>query len=161
MKHLAILFLTFSLLGNSISSQAQNTITTSGGNAIGAGGNITYTIGQFIYTTDNGATGSLAKGVQQPFEISLITAVDAAKDINLTCTVYPNPASDLLNLKIENCDLTNLEYKLIDLKGKVLENKRIVGNETNIHMTAFPPSVYVLKISSDGKEIKTFKIIKN
>ena len=161
MKHLAILFLALGLWGYCITIQAQNTITTTGGNATGAGGNITYTAGQLVYTTDNGATGSVAKGVQQPFEISVITAVDAAKDIDLICIVYPNPANDLLTLKIGNQDLTNLDFKLLDVNGRVLENKRITGNETIIFMTNLPPAVYILKISSDGKEIKTFKIIKN
>lgn len=161
MKHLAILILASGLWGNYITVQAQNTVTTSGGNASGAGGNASYTIGQIVYTTDNGTTGSSARGVQQPFEISVITEVDAAKDINLICTVYPNPANDFLTLKIEYCDLTDLDFKLLDVNGKVLENKKITGNKTIISMTAFPPSIYILKISSDGKEIKTFKIIKN
>lgn len=161
MKHLAILILASGFWGYCIIAQAQSTVTASGGNASGAGGNITYTIGQLVYTTDNGAAGSVAKGVQQPFEISVITAVDAAKDINLICTIYPNPSNNFLTLKTENYDLTNLDFKLMDVNGRVLENKRITGNETIISITNFPPAMYILKISSDGKEIKTFKIIKN
>jgi hypothetical protein len=160
MKHFVILFLASGLWGYCITVQAQSTITTASGNASGAGGNITYTVGQLVYTTDIGSTGSVAKGVQQPFEISVITEVNAAKDISLICTVYPNPANDFITLKIENCDLTNLAFKLLDVNGKVLENRQITGNETIISMTNFPPAIYILRISSDNKEIKTFKIIK-
>jgi hypothetical protein len=160
MKHLSKFILVFGLLVYSISSEAQSTIASSGGNAGGTGGSASYTVGQIVYTTDNGTTGSVAKGVQQPYEISVITAIEKAKDISLSCSVYPNPVSDLLTLKIDNYVLTSLTYKLIDVNGKLIENKKISGNELTITMSNLSPALYLLKIFDHQKEIKTFKIIK-
>ena len=54
-------------------TQAQQAIVPIGGDAIGASGQISYSIGQIAYTTYEGSTGSVSQGVQQPFEISFIT----------------------------------------------------------------------------------------
>ena len=47
-----------------------------------------------------GINGSAAQGVQQPYEISVVTAVEKALDISLEMVVYPNPATDFI--KVEN-----------------------------------------------------------
>jgi hypothetical protein len=51
--------------------QAQEYTTASGGNATGSGGTVTYSVGQVVYTTQTSAAGSVAQGVQQPYEIQL------------------------------------------------------------------------------------------
>jgi len=156
--------------------RAQNSIPASGGNASGSGGTASYTVGQVVYTTNTGTTGSVAQGVQQPFEISVITAIEQAEYITLVCSVYPNPATDFLTLKVENYDNESLSYQLYDINGIMLENKKVTGNEIIILMGDLSPSVYFLKVIDNQKEIhhvksnkvgakqfnvvKTFKIIK-
>ena len=85
--------------------QAQSTIPASGGNASGSGGSVSYTVGQIIYTTNNGTNGSAAQEVQQPYEISVVTANEEALDISLEMVVYPNPATDFVKLRIKNYDI--------------------------------------------------------
>jgi len=161
MKKFNVALVAFYLLGLGSTIQAQNVIPASGGNASGIG-SVSYSIGQVVYTTNTSITyGSVAQGVQQPFEISVITAIEKAKDITLVCSVYPNPASDFLTLKVENYDIEGLSYKLFDANGKLLESKRVTGYETTISMANLLPSLYFLKITDNQKEIKTFKIIKN
>jgi len=86
-----------------ISLLAQQTVSSAGGNAAtGGGGTVSYTVGQVAYTTiTNGVNGSVAQGVQQPYEISVVTALEEANDISLEFSVYPNPFTDYLILKIE------------------------------------------------------------
>lgn len=140
---------------------AQESVNTTGGNASGSGGSASYSVGQLVYTTSTGSAGSVAQGVQQAWEISVITAIEQARDINLICSAYPNPTSDLLTLKIDNYDNENLSYKLFDSNGKPLESKKISGNETAITMTNLLSGLYFLKVIDRQIEIKTFKIIKN
>ena len=104
----------------------------------------------------------LKQGVQQPYEISVISGIEQAKDINLICTAYPNPTTDYLTLKVENYDNENLSYQLFDISGKLLENKELTGNETTIGMANLVSATYFLKVvhASSQQEIKTFKIIK-
>jgi hypothetical protein len=140
--------------------QAQFAIPATGGNASGTGGSVSYSVGQVVYTTNTGTNGTSAQGVQQPYEISVATGIAEAKDISLTCMVYPNPVSDFLTLKVDNYDNENLSYKLFNASGIILESKKVSGDETTISMANLLPSIYFLKVIDGNKEIKIFKIIK-
>ena len=82
--------------------QAQESVNATGGNVSGSGGSVSYSVSQVVYTTSTGTNGSVAQGVQQPFEISVVTAIEEAKDISLSVTAYPNPTADFLQLKVES-----------------------------------------------------------
>ena len=157
MKYLAVLLLFFGLTG----LQAQEAIPASGGSASGSGGSVSYSVGQLVYTTSTGSNGSVAQGVQQPYEISVITGIEEASGINLICSVYPNPTSDFLTLKVESFGKENLMYQLYDLNGKLLENKNVTGDKNPLAMSGFGPGTYFLKVTCNNKEVKTFKIVKN
>lgn len=147
--------------------QAQEAIPASGGNASGTGGSATYTVGQVVYTNNTSTSGSVAQGVQQPFEIFVVTSIEEAKGITLECTAYPNPVADHLILKISGAETqsfasASLQYiaSLYDTNGKLLEIKKIENNETSIGMSNLAPAIYFLKVTQNNKEIKSFKIIK-
>lgn len=162
MRHKKLKLSAVLLLGLGLTGlQAQEAIPATGGNASGSGGSVSYSIGQVVYTTNTGTNGSAAQGVQQPFEISVITGLEEAKEINLSCSAYPNPTTDFLNLKVENYDNTNLSYQLFDMNGKLLETKKLEGNQTSIVMNDLVPATYFLKVIDNNKEVKIFKIIKN
>ncbi len=46
---------------------AQQATTATGGDASGSGGTVASSVGQIVYTTNTGTTGSVVQGVQQPF----------------------------------------------------------------------------------------------
>lgn len=149
-----ILFVTCSLYG-------QQGAFTSGGNAIGSGGSVSYTVGEVAYSSNNGTNGSVEQGVQQQYEISAVTGIEEAKDISLELLVYPNPATDFLKLSIKNYEIENLRFQLYNNNGDLLQDKKVEGSETNIIMSNLFPAIYFLKVTDNKKVIKTFKIIKN
>jgi len=159
LKLSAVLLLGFGLIG----LQAQEAIPATGGNASGNGGTVSYSVGQVINTTNTGANGSVAQGVQQPYEISVVTGIKEAIGINVSVSVsaYPNPVTEFLKLKVESYKVENLSYQLYDMNGRLLENKKITSNETSIAMSNHSPAIYFLKITQANKEVKMFKIIKN
>jgi hypothetical protein len=161
MRHLIKTLIAFCLFGFGTTIQAQNTIATSGGNASGSGGTVSYSIGQVVYTKYVGTNGSSAQGVQQPYEISVATGIVEAKDISLEIEVFPNPATDFVKLKIKNYEVENLRYQLYDINGSLIKDNKVEGNETSLSMQNLLPSVYFLKVTDKNKVIKTFKIIKN
>jgi hypothetical protein len=142
---------------------AQETIPTTGGDATGAGGSSSYTVGQVVYTANTGSNGSVAQGVQQPYEISIITGVKETS-INLVMNVYPNPTTNYLTLKVDaSTSLSNqqLSYQLIDLQGKVITNKKVTATNSTINVESLPKAIYFLNVTKDNQVVKTFKIIKN
>ncbi|MDD4385775.1 MAG: T9SS type A sorting domain-containing protein [Bacteroidales bacterium] len=141
--------------------QAQESINATGGDASGSGGSASYSVGQMVYTTNAGTNGSVAQGVQQPFEISVVVGIEETHGIQLSVSAYPNPTTGYLELKVENEKLKDLSYQLYDMQGKLLQNEKITGNPTRIVMSNLVPATYFVKVIQDNKEVKTFKIIKN
>lgn len=140
--------------------QAQTSVNTTGGNASGSGGSASYTVGQVVYQTHTGTNGSVAEGVQQPYEISVITAIEQAKTIDLTVTAYPNPATDYLTLSISEFKLSGLSYQLFDMSGRLLFHEKITGSQTNIVMSQLGSASYLLVVKQENIRLKTFKIVK-
>jgi hypothetical protein len=144
----------------SLSSFCQVSTAAAGGDATGAAGSANYTIGQVVYTTATGTNGSVAQGVQQPYEISITTGVNKTT-IHLEMNVYPNPTTNYLTLKVDEVELSSLNFQLIDLQGKTIENKKITASNTILKMEALPKAIYFLKVTKGNQLIKTFKVIKN
>ena len=139
----------------------QQVISATGGTATGSGGTVTYTIGQITWNMYSGTNGTILLGVQQPYEISVVTAIENTEDISLECSVYPNPTRGLIKLLIKEFDLKDLKFKLFDLNGVLIQDKKIDSEVTEIYLENQPSSIFFLKIINNNQEIKVFKIIKN
>lgn len=141
-------------------AQAQQTIPASGGEGEGSGGSVSYSVGQLFWHTHHGNNGSVAEGVQQPYEISVVTAIDEAEGIHLTVMVYPNPTEDFLTLKVKEFEPSSYQYHLYDINGKLWKSEKITGHHTKIDVSFLAPGTYFLKVTQENKHFKTFKIIK-
>jgi hypothetical protein len=152
--------LTLLLLGFALTAQAQQASTATGGDATGSGGFAAYSVGQIVYTTNTGTTGSVAQGVQQPYEISVELGIENSF-IALEVSAYPNPTTHYLTLHIGNTLSENLHFELCDLGGKILERRKINSSSETINMENLATATYFLKVSNANNQIKIFKIIKN
>jgi len=153
-----VLIILFLLVGL-VESQAQESVNASGAELSGNTGTISYSIGQVVYHTNSLPGGSVAQGVQQPYEISTISGIDIP-EIVLQMSTYPNPTTDYLNLSIGNYNQEKLTIQLFDVAGKLLLDATITDANTVIDMNRFAMATYYLNITDDQKLIKTFKIIK-
>jgi hypothetical protein len=150
--------LTFAFSLSTVS--AQESINATGGDASGSGGSVSYSVGQIAYQTQTGTNGSVVQGVQQPYEIYTVTAIEEAEGINLLVSAYPNPTTDYLTLEIEGDVQTQYLVSLYDMQGKLLQNKKITSNQTTIFMGNLVPSTYFVKVIQGSQSVKEFKIIK-
>lgn len=141
--------------------QGQSTIPATGGTATGIGGTATYTVGQITYKTFSEMTGSVAQGVQQPYEISVVTAIENTEGITLEYKIYPNPTSGEIILTIKPFEGDNFRCRLYDMTGILLMDKLIESDMTEISMENLAPALYILVVMNGNMEIKTFRIIKN
>ena len=148
------------LLGLGLTAQAQQATTATGSDASGSGGTVAYSVGQIVYTTNTGTNGSVAQGVQQPYEISIVLGIDN-HTINLELTAYPNPTTNFLTLNVGNAELSTLNFQLYDILGKLIESRKIISSSETIVTENLPSATYFLKVNNDNNEVKTFKIIKN
>lgn len=154
-------FIYLLLLGTGIAGlHAQTSVNAGGSKVSGGGGSVSYTVGQLFYTTDAGTGGSVIQGIQQAFEISVVSSLDPAENIYLTASAHPNPAVDYLTLVVKTADLSNLRYQLFDSTGKLLQSERITSSETTIRMVHLLPLTYFVKVIQRNKMVKLLKIIK-
>lgn len=137
---------------------AQESPTAAGGEAVGTGGTASYSVGQTVYTTATGTNGSVVQGVQQPYEISTTVGINETT-INLELSVYPNPTTNYLTLKVDKTE--GLTFQLYDLQGKVITSKKINIATTKVAMENLPTATYFLNVVKNNQLVKTFKIIKN
>jgi len=161
MKHKNKLIIIIALLSfNLVPLPAQETIGTSAGNFTGTGGSVSYTIGQVAFSAFSATNGTVIQGVQQPYEISVITSAENSEEITLKWLVYPNPARSTIKLSIESADFDNMSCRLFDIKGNLIQDMKVEGEETEISLNNLTPSIYFLRVIKNQKELKTFKIIK-
>jgi hypothetical protein len=140
--------------------QAQESVNASGGDATGIGGTIAYSIGQVVYTTNNGDNGIVAQGVQHAYEIFTISIMETT--LNITLIVFPNPTTENLTLEISNYKNEKLSYQLIDMEGKLLSNEQLLSRQTQIHTANLPAATYFINVVNEGnKKVQSFKIIKH
>ena len=103
-------------------AQAQQSVNTTGGNASGSGGSVSYSVGQVVYTYHSSSSGQMNQGVQQVFStcetVEGIDQIDSCAPITwidgITYTENNNTATFLLEGAAQNgCDsLVTLNFTL-------------------------------------------------
>ena len=155
----SLFFLAF-LLSFSMNAQTSHQVlSATGGDATGSGGTVAFSVGQIVYTTSTGASGSVAQGVEQAYEISSVGIKETA--LNISLSVFPNPTSDFLTLKVEDYNNEALSYNLLDEQGKLVLNEQIITQDTQVAMSTLARGAYFINVLQENKKIQTFKIIKN
>ena len=159
MRHLrTITTALLTLLGTAV-LHAQETVVATGGDASGSGGSVAYSIGQVVYTTNTGATGTVSQGVQQTYEIVPVGSMETELDISLS--IFPNPTRDELTLQVNDHDIEKLSYQLLDTHGKLLGSAEITAHQTTIDMIDMANGTYLIKVIQENKIVRSFKIIKS
>ena len=101
-------------------------------------------------------------------ELSSVSAVAAigftslATDINnisnSTISVYPNPVSSVLQIKMNNNE-DKASYKLYSISGSLLRKGLITDGKADLNVESLMPSTYILRITN-GSSLSEYKIIK-
>ena len=114
-----------------------------------------------MYTAQSNSTTSLSKGVQQGFELFLITGIEEEDRFGLAAMVFPNPTSNYLTIEIKNYNPTMaLELFLFDAKGQQVHRQRVVDVQTQIAVEHLASALYMLKLVQGDKLVKAVKVIK-
>ncbi|MDP4999359.1 MAG: T9SS type A sorting domain-containing protein [Saprospiraceae bacterium] len=75
---------------------------------------------------------------------------------------YPNPVTEQLTVEILEDFDTPVSIELINISGNNLYQQRLRPNtiQTKIDLSAYPPGVYLLKVSYGSVDVKVIKILK-
>jgi hypothetical protein len=154
-----LLLILVSLFTLSAIAQKQEVISSAGGYYVATGINISWTLGETIipsYGPTNGLI--LTHGFQ-----SVLRTVIVEENIEtpVTVKVYPNPASDYINISFAEPLDTKVNLFLLDAQGKLFKTEVIepATTETQLNFQDLPSGVYLLKLVK-GKLSNVYKVVK-
>jgi hypothetical protein len=137
---------------------AQQVVATAGGTLDNLNGSMSFTIGEGVANTLTKGDKTLTQGFQQG-SVSVIE-IKKPTDSDITIIVFPNPVSDKLTLRIDKEDVSGFQYLIFDINGKLVSQKNLLSNETEVPVNNLSKGTYFLKVQTGVKELRTFKIIK-
>ncbi|MFY1048230.1 T9SS type A sorting domain-containing protein [Chryseobacterium sp. GP-SGM7] len=149
----------FLVFGLAINMNAQKAVLATGSNATGSNGSLSYSIGQIDYY-NKGSNNQIMEGVQQAYEITTLSTNETLAADKKDILLYPNPFKDFVFLDFTTNDYKNSEYQLFDSSGKLLKEEKIKEPKSEFNFSELPSAMYIIRVNKEGKNLKTFKIIK-
>ena len=73
--------------------------------------------------------------------------------------IYPNPATDIINVKVNTLTNDVINYSLTDISGRIIETGENYKSTFSVNISDYNMGVYLLKLSTD-KGQSTFRILK-
>lgn len=113
-----------------------------------------------MYHFEESSGGSFAAGVQQPYEIQIISHFEEP-GIDLTVSAFPNPANDILILTAESYEGTPIYFELFSISGQLIEKQLLLHHETYIDISRHSAGIYLLRITTKEKHLKIIEISKH
>jgi hypothetical protein len=155
------LILTTLLIVLSVNAQVkQEVIASAGGYNVSGGLSISWTLGETIIPTFKSGDGTLVltHGFQQQL---IITTVEEKLDVLVNIKVFPNPASDVLNIRFESPVEEEIGLTILDSQGKLIKSDIIEAsvNEKQINLQDLAGGIYYLKLTK-GKLVNVYKVVK-
>ena len=150
--HKTIFFLAFSFFychhsfSQTLISSAGNSITK---NEI----SISWSLGEIAIHTLKKGNIILTQGLHQS---SIITSKVNEPEPNFRLNVYPNPATEIVNIKAG--DPEGLSFRIINTPGIVIMDKKIHSSITRIPVNDLKSGFYYLNVYKNNQLITTYKI---
>jgi len=135
-----------------------NLVSSSGDSFHNTSYQLDWSIGECVTTTHSAGNFEITQGFHQNSYV--VTAIkNLQTDINIS--VYPNPITDLLSLKVESSEVESMQFTVTNFSGKILLTKNFTENIEQINFSNHTTGTYFISIMENHQLIKSFKIIKN
>jgi hypothetical protein len=89
--------------------------------------------------------------------INSLVGIPDNRMAGFTLDVYPNPATDVLNIKVNGENSEKVELKLVDAMGEVFKLSR---SKVQLDLQGFHPGIYLLVAESGSRQVIRKVIIK-
>lgn len=86
------------------------------------------------------------------------STVSIEEDVKVEVTVYPNPVSELLNVRLEN-DMNNVNFTLYNVLGDVVMSSKLNSGVNTLSVSSLPNGVYFYSILKKGNVVETKKLV--
>ena len=164
-KKIVILMLIL-LMGNQIFSQNISPQSINSGGAQMNKNNISlsFTVGELVVISKSDSLGnSLNNGFMAGATLTIENTQETDLSI-LDVNVFPNPTSELVNIKINYSKLDQVLVSIVDMKGNEVFNEKYLGiaNVIGINISNYSIGSYILNLKTiDNQVLGSYKIIKH
>ena len=151
-----IIFISICISGPVISqSVSPQVIGSSGDDFQATSSQLSWTLGETVTETFSTGTNYLSQGFHQT---TLSATPIEDHDESLSFSVFPNPATEELQLMLNNSKELFL-VKLFDVKGSLIHSSDLYGSvQTSINVSNISTGTYLLHLTDQNN--KTIKVIK-
>lgn len=137
---------------------AQDSVNSTGGNAQGASGSASWSIGQVFYKSSEDNNGwSSHEGVQQPWEFFPMHQPLIHQS---SYRIYPNPGHSVLYWELETKPTKPVYFEVLDASGRLVHQGNATEKITQIPVSQWAAGSYFLQWSKDQQLITT-KLLKH
>ena len=164
----SLLFLFAALPGAYGQSIIPATLNATGGSAIAGSNEFDWSVGEMtMVSTFETSSLIVTQGVLQPVDTLKTTGIAQIKLLR-NIRVFPNPTNNFVNIDYSAETQGVLQYKLIDMTGKILLERTIQAqqgtNTEQISLAGMASASYLLQVTYTGvtgeKEMTSYKIQK-
>lgn len=135
------------------SAFSQEVLSSAGNSVIGAGVNVSYTVGELVINKTAGAGVSLENGFHHA-DVLLVTA-DESYWSSSEVEVFPNPVQDVLTIESE---LVDLKFRLVSVEGTII-SKGDFMESNQLNLEGFNSGIYILQLFNNQQQ-KSIQITK-
>jgi hypothetical protein len=129
-----------------------------------ANGSLSFTVGELVVLNLTDSQGNTLGGGFTAGATLTTASIQETDATVLNVSIFPNPTSDLINIRINHSSIGQVVVSITDLQGKEVYNGKYAGisNTIRINTAAFAPGTYVLSLKNNNNQmLGTYKIIKN
>lgn len=145
-------------------SIAPQSVNSSGTKMSQANGSLSFTVGELVVLNLSDSEGNtLGGGFTAGATLTTVNIQETDVTV-LDVSVFPNPTSDLVNIRINHSTIEQVVVFISDLQGKEVYNGIYAGisNTIGINTSEYAPGTYLLSLKNNNNQVLgTYKIIKH
>ncbi len=143
---------------------APQSVNSGGTKMTQANGSLSFTVGELVVLSQTDSQGNtLGSGFAAGATLTTVNVTETDASI-LDVKVYPNPTSDLVNIRINHSSIEQVVVSITDLQGKEVYNGKYaaISNVIGINTAAYATGTYMLTLKNlNNQLLGTYKIIKH
>lgn len=99
----------------------------------------------------NSTTGAVARTCPQ----TVVNVLTEDQVFQPTVSTYPNPATNMMTVNVENSNLTTHTLRVMNVMGQVILTTTFEGNECSVNLSDYAQGTYT--VSVDGTTVRVIK----
>jgi hypothetical protein len=149
---------------NYAQSIAPQSVNSGGTKMTQANVSLSFTLGELVVLSQTDSNGNTLGGGFTAGATLTTASIQETDASMLDVSVFPNPTSDLVNIRINHSNIVQVVVSITDLQGKEMYIGKYAGisNVIGINTASYATGTYVMSLKNLNNQVfGTYKIIKH